>query len=70
MGIEKYSVERIGSKGRPAIWAVSGNSTYPICYLQKPKWMTDEQFQKVVDAIRLNAEKDFLDSPAEGMEVK
>lgn len=61
MGIEKYTVERIGDTKRPAVWAVNGNSIYPLCYLQKPKWMSNEQFDKVVKAIRLDAPKDILD---------
>lgn len=61
MEIDSYTIEAISPTKRPAIWAVSGNGVYPLCYLQKPAWMSDEQFEKVVSAIRLDATKDFLD---------
>lgn len=61
MTIESYSIETISPSKRPAIWAVNGNKFYPVCYLQKPKWMSDEQFQKVIDCIKWDAPQDILD---------
>ena len=63
MRIESYSVETIAPHKRPAIWAISGNGIYPICNLRKPAWMTDEQFERVVKSIRLDAPADILEKP-------
>jgi len=62
MTINSYSVETIEPQKRPAIWAVSGNSIYPVCYLRKPKWMTEEQFDRVVKAVRFEASPDILET--------
>ena len=54
--IKAYSVEK-GIKGickSPAIWAhdAEKNSMMPVCYLMKPKWMTEEQFEKIIESMK------------------
>jgi len=61
MNIEYYSIETISPQTRPAIWVGSGNGIYPVCYFRKPKWMTERQFERVVNAIRLEARPDILE---------
>lgn len=60
--IDRYSVERIKPHKQYAVWAVSGNRMYPLCYIQKPKYMSDAEYEKVCKAIRLDAPKDFMET--------
>jgi len=60
MKVKKYTVETIRPDSRPAIWGMTGNGVYPLCYLRKPKWMTEAQFDAVVKSIRINAGTDLL----------
>ena len=36
------------------IWAQDAekNSMMPVCYFLKPKWMTKEQFKKIIDSMK------------------
>jgi hypothetical protein len=61
MGIDTYGVERIRPHKQYAVWGVTGNKQYPLLYLQKPKWMTDKQYEKICKCIQLNAPKNILD---------
>ena len=59
MKLESYSIDKEGVKGickSPAIWGnnMNTNEVYPLVYLGKPKWMTDEAFNKVLDGLRLD----------------
>ena len=43
-----------------AIWATSGNTTQPLIYLQRPKWITDDAvWSKIVDGLRLELPSGF-----------
>lgn len=36
------------------LWGHSDNNTsYPIAYLKKPKYMTDEQFEHILDKLKI-----------------
>ena len=61
MGIEKYSVERIKPCKQFAVWAVNGNRMFPVMYLQKPGWMSAEEYEKVCKCIRFDAPQNILD---------
>ena len=55
--IKSYTISPDGVKGfckRPVILGSNGINGLPLCYLQKPKWMSDEQFRIVVHGIKLN----------------
>ena len=57
-----YSIEVIKPDRRPAIWVMrEPNHLLPVCYLQRPKWLSDAQWDAVIDAIRLDARTDFLE---------
>jgi hypothetical protein len=51
------------SKGLNKRWYIGGlfspNIISPLFYIQKPKWISDESFQKIVDAIRLEIPQGF-----------
>ena len=51
--LKSYTVERIPPDKSPAIWGMfEPNLACKLCILQKPKWMTDEQFDVIVKSIR------------------
>ena len=59
-GLISYEVNKKGVSGickQPAIWGMfsDGKNEHiaPLVYLQKPKWMTNKQFTKILDAITL-----------------
>lgn len=39
---------------RPCLWLRKGSALYPLMYLQKAKWLTDEQFTAVLDGLKLS----------------
>lgn len=55
MKIESYSIASPikGVCKLYGIWAQEGNKTAPLVYLQKPKWVGDEQWSEIVNAIKL-----------------
>jgi len=56
-----YSIETIPPFRRPAIWLLrEPNHLIPACYLQKPKWLSETQWQRVLESIEINASPDFL----------
>ena len=62
--IRSYSVEHDGVPNLYKSSAIVGNFepniSAPLVYLRKPNWISDEQFKKIVSAIRLDiSEKDF-----------
>jgi len=61
MRVTGYSVERIAPDKSYAVWVtMEPNIVSPVCYLKKPKWLTDEQWESVVKSIKLDATPDFL----------
>jgi hypothetical protein len=58
--VESYSIETVRPDKRPAIWGMAGNRLYPLCYLRKPKWMTEAQFEAIVKSIKIDATSDIL----------
>ena len=59
--IEQYTVERIHPHKQFAVWAMTGNRIYPVCYIQKPKWMSESDYEKVAKCIRFDAPKNILE---------
>jgi len=54
--IESFGIDRQNIWGKSAtIYANSAksNSSYPLLYLRKPKGITDEQYQDLLDAIEI-----------------
>ena len=59
--IKTYSVETIKPSKRPGIWVHCEPSILrPLAYLQRPSWVNDEQWERILKAIRINAEPDML----------
>ncbi len=54
--IESYSIcEPIkGVCKSRAIWGSSGNMTFPLVYLRKPKHLTEDQFKEIVGQLSLS----------------
>lgn len=55
--IKSYSVSPNGLEGRvksPIIWGHWGSVIAPLAYIQKPKWLDEDDFKKVVEALELN----------------
>ncbi len=54
--LESYSIcEPIkGVCKSRAIWGNSGNKTFPLVYLRKPKHLTEEQFKDIVGYLSLS----------------
>lgn len=69
MIMENFSLNRIESfsmstakgiiKGT-AIWGEIGSATFPLCYLHKPKWMSEGDFNKFLNALVLKIDKELL----------
>jgi ABC-type glutathione transport system ATPase component len=60
--VRSYSVEKISPSRRPAIWLhVEPNILFPVCYLQRPKHISDGQWRRVLKAIRIEAEPGILE---------
>jgi len=58
--IESVSFSRKGWAGRvksPIIWAVDGGGYWPICYLTKPRYVSDENFNKFLDGFTFEIKK-------------
>jgi len=55
MKIEKYSVSSPinGVCKSYGIWGQEGSKIAPLAYLKKPKYITAEQWEKIVAAIKL-----------------
>jgi hypothetical protein len=39
---------------------IEPNIIAPIAYLRRPKWLSDRQWQNVLDSIRIKAHQDLL----------
>ena len=51
---QTYSVQKKPWATRgPAIYFTEGSTCYPVCYLRKPKYLSEANWQKVLDAIRV-----------------
>ncbi len=64
MKIDKYSIAKNGLppyRKSPIIFghAMGTNQSYPLAYLRKPRWMKDDSWDKILDAIELNITKDL-----------
>lgn len=62
MKIDSYSVNRplSGICRQYAVWANSGNTTWPLVYLQRPKWIVDDKvWEKITRAIRIDLPEGF-----------
>jgi hypothetical protein len=64
--IKSYSISTAPLSGickQPAVWGdvvgEHGNTSVPLVYFQKPKWIDDESFIGVVKSIQLNLPKGF-----------
>lgn len=45
---------------RRAIWCDNGKGChFPLVYFQKPKWLSEETYQTIVDSIMVNLPVDF-----------
>ena len=48
---------------QPALWAVlTGehcNASFPLIYFQKPKWLNESSFLKIVKSVRLDLPRGF-----------
>lgn len=61
--ILSYSIETIKPDKTPAIWVmVEPNIMQPLCFLRKPKYLSDAAWQAVLGAIRFAAHPDLLDA--------
>jgi hypothetical protein len=62
MRIKSYFVNKLPPRSW-AIWAndADENRSFPIAYLRKPLWLTEDQWLAVVAAIRLEARADLLE---------
>jgi hypothetical protein len=61
--ILSYSISTIKPDKTPAIWVVrEPNIAAPICYLRRPKWLNDAQWNAVLDSIVLKATPDLLEA--------
>ena len=59
--ITEYSVETIRPTKRPGIWAIcEPNIIRPLAYLQRPGWVTDKQWERIVTAVRIDAKPGML----------
>ena len=59
--MKSYSVETIKPLKRPAIWAFcEPNHIRPLVYLQRPKWVSDEQWARILKVIKIDAEPGML----------
>lgn len=54
----------------PAICLWKGNTEYPICYLRKPKWVSQELFDRFLEAISISVKKGFLDEIEKEEKIK
>ena len=56
MKIESYSIASPikGVCKSHGIWAQEGNKTAPLVYLQRPKWIPENEWKKIIDSIRLD----------------
>jgi hypothetical protein len=54
--LKSFSVTReVGKFGRKSgiVWGNKVNSTSPIMYLSKPKWVSDEDFAELLNCIQI-----------------
>lgn len=54
--LESYFINRngLGYTKSPAIWGnYKPNTIAPLVYLKKPKWVSDDDFDKILDALKL-----------------
>jgi hypothetical protein len=62
MKVYSYSVEDPikGMTKQHAVWATAGGRTVPLIYLQRPKWITNnDQWNTIVKAVRLDLSAGF-----------
>lgn len=58
--LEKYSKTTHPISGickRSALWGHKGSRIFPLIYFQKPKWISEESFTKIIESIELNLDK-------------
>ena len=56
-----YNVGKIPGATTPCISVmIEPNIIAPIAYLRRPKWLSDRQWQNVLDSIRIKAHQDLL----------
>lgn len=49
-----------GHRKSPIIWGdMPPNSSYPLAFLRKPKWMTNEDWKVVFDGLRITLPEHF-----------
>jgi len=41
-----------------AVWINKDNSSRPLCYLQRPKSVTDKEWQEFIEALRLDLKRE------------
>ena len=59
--IKTYSVETIKPLKRPGIWVLcEPNILRPLVYLQRPSWVNDQQWARILKAIRIEVGPDML----------
>jgi hypothetical protein len=59
MKIASYSISKNGLQGyrkSPTIWGYDkdDNTSYPLAYLRKPKWMCDKDWDVILNSISLD----------------
>lgn len=60
--VTSYGISTIKPNKTPAIWVIiEPNIAMPVCYLRKPKWLTDDQWEAVLGAIRFEATAGILE---------
>lgn len=49
-----------GYRKSPIIWGnIPPNTSYPLAYMRKPKWMTDADWKVLFNGIQVTLPKDF-----------
>ena len=61
--IDHVSFSRDGIKGlikSPTIWGHKGCECFPLCYLKKPKYMTDAEWNSFLDGFDFTLKKPII----------
>jgi hypothetical protein len=60
--IESYWIGKVTPDKTPAIWVLmEPNISSPICYLKRPKWLNDAQWEAVLGSIEFKATARLLE---------
>jgi hypothetical protein len=51
--VQSYSVTKGENGWKAAIWGIDGTVVAPLVYLRRPKWMPIEDFNRIVDGIKV-----------------